>query len=306
MFRRDFWTSATAGIATGREHWQYEAVPTLYSRAESFDILDLKVVNTSADASVRPLARELLCQLQYLEDRLTRLESLTARLRPTLAPEAYRRVLSQELGNGLFRFYEVVPRTDQAFWDRLHTTVSRLSEGLELDWDGIRIHNRLILSAVLGDRREDVVRICNHRSDYSSSFPTQVTGSALLAQPRYLVELSQYDPELLPCREIDLRFVSKMTHFAWQADGRLEIGGHAYISSVDPVEGNLSIGASLVNADGGETVPLTVQRHTDQSIDWESNDNWTSYADAGFRTTIDPAVMLEGPGSGAPPSGICC
>lgn len=299
VFGREFWTSATADISTGREHWQYEAVPTLYSRAKSFDILDLKVVNTSADASVRPLARELLCQMQYLEDRLARLESLTARLRPTLAPEAYRQVLSQELSNGLFRFYEVVPRTDQAFWDRLHTTVRRLSEGLELDWDGIRIHNRLILSAVLADRREDVVRICNHRSDYNSSFPTQVTGDALLAQPKYLVELSHYEPELLPCREIDLRFVSKMTHFAWQADGRLEIGGHAYISSVDPVEGNLSIGVSLVNADGGE-VPLAVQRHTDQSIDWESNDNWTSYADAGFRTVIDPAAMLEGPGAGGP------
>ena len=298
VFRRDFWTSATAGIETGQEHWQYEAVPTLYSRAESFDVLDLKVVNTAADASVRPLAREQLCQLQYLADRLSRLESLAATLGLTLDPEAYRRALSQELGNGLFRFYEVVPRTDQAFWDLLHTTVRRLSDGLELDWDGIRIHNRLILSAVLGNRREDVVRICNHRSDYSSSFPTQVTGSALLAQPRYLVELSQYDPELLPCREIDLRFVSKMTHFAWQADGRLEIGGHAYVSSVDPGEGNLSIGASLVNANGGETVPLAVQRHPDQSIDWEANDNWTSYADAGFRTIIDPAVMLEGAGSG--------
>lgn len=300
VFGRDFWTSATADIATGRAHWQYEAVPTLYFRAESFDVLDLKVVNTSADASVRPLARELLCQMEYLDDRLTRLDSLAARLRPALAPEVYRQVLSQELGNGLFRFYEVVPRTDQAYWDRLHSTVSRLSEGLELVWDGIRIHNRLILSAVLADRREDVVRICNHRSDYSSSFPTQVTGSALLAQPQYLAELSEYDPELLQCREIDLRFVSKLTRFAWQADGRLEIGGHAYVSSVDPGEGNLSVRAALVNAGGGATVPLEVQRHTDQSIDWETNDNWTSYADAGFRTIIDPAVMLEGPGSEGP------
>ncbi|MET3949923.1 CDP-glycerol:glycerophosphate glycerophosphotransferase [Arthrobacter sp. UYEF36] len=300
VFGRDFWTYATAGIATEREHWQYEAVPTLYSRADAFDILDVKVVSTSADASVRPLARELLCQGQYLKDRLSRLESLAAGLRPILAPETFRRVLSNELGNGLFRFYEVVPRTDQAYWEMLHTTVGRLSEGLELDWDGIRIHNRLILSAVLADRREDVVRICHHRSDYNSSFPTQATGSVLLAQPKYLVELSHYDPELLPCREIDLRFVSKMTHFVWLADGRLEIGGHAYISSVDPVEGNLSILASLVNADGGETVPLAVQRHTDPSIDWESNDNWTSYADAGFRTIIDPAVMLEGLGSDGP------
>ena len=83
-----------------------------------------------------------------------------------------------------------------------------------------------------------------------------------------------------------------MTHFAWQPDGGLEIGGHAYISSVDPIEGGLSVQASLVNADTAEAVQLTVRRHSDRSIDWESNDNWTSYAEAGFRTTIDPAVML--------------
>ncbi|MGP4033795.1 CDP-glycerol glycerophosphotransferase family protein [Pseudarthrobacter sp. 1C304] len=299
VFRRDFWTEATAGISTGLQHWQYEAVPTLYSRAASFDIVDVKVFTTSADASVRPMARELLCQLDYLADRLSRLESLAAGLRPVLYPEAFRRLLSHELGNGLFRFYEVVPRTDQAYWDKLHTTVRRLSEGVELDWDDIRIHNRLILSAVLADRREDVVRICNHRSDYSSSFPTRTTGSTLEAQPQYLPELSHYEPELLSCRDIDLRLVSKMTHFAWQADGRLEIGGHAYISSVDPAAGSLTIEASLVSSGGGDAVPLAVQRHTDPSIDWESSDNWTSYADAGFRTVIDPAVMLDGV-TGAP------
>jgi CDP-glycerol glycerophosphotransferase len=292
LFARDFWTSATAAVPRDREHWQYQAVPTLYVKAQAFDILDVQVVNTSLDASVRTAAREQLCDLQYLEDRLHRLESLAAEIREVATPAVYRRALTQELGDGLFRFYEVVPRTEPAYWDRLHAVVARLSEGEELDWDVLRIHNRLILSAVMADRREDVVRICNHRSDYSSSFPTRITDAGLLAQPKYLDELSEYDAELLPCREVDLRLISKMTHFAWQANGQLEIGGHAYISSIDPLEGDLSIQASLVNADTEEAVQLTVQRHSDQSIDWESNDNWTSYAEAGFRTTIDPTVML--------------
>lgn len=300
MFSRNFWTEATADVSLDREHWQYEVVPTLYARARSFDILDLKVANTSFDASVRTPARELLCDLQYLEDRLHRLESLAAAIHQVTTPEVYRRLLSQELGNGLFQFYEVVPRTGQAYWDRLHAAVSALSEGLELDWDVIRIHNRLILSAVLADKREDVVRICSHRSDHGSSFPTQVTESGLLAQPAYLDELSSYDPELLPCRDIDLRLISKMTHFAWQADGRLEIGGYAYISSVDPIDGNLSIQVSLVKSDSDETVALEVQRHTDSSIDWESNDNWTSYSEAGFSAIVDPAVMLDGKGAAEP------
>ncbi|WP_211878089.1 CDP-glycerol glycerophosphotransferase family protein [Pseudarthrobacter albicanus] len=293
LFDRDFWISATDDIGADRHHWQFEVIPTLYSRAQSFDILDLKAVNTSSDVAIRPPVRELLCDMQYLEDRLHRLESLAAEICRTSTTEVYRRALSQELGNGLFRFYEVVPRTEQAYWDLLHATVRRLSDGQELDWEAIRIHNRLILSAVLADRREDVVRICNHRSDHSSSFPTRITDDGLVAQPRYLDELSEYDPNLLPCRDIDLRLISKMTHFAWQADGQLEIGGHAYISSVDPLEGDLSIQASLVNADTEEAVQLTVERHSDASIDWESSDNWTSYAEAGFRTTIDPAVMLD-------------
>ena len=233
-------------------------LPTLYTRAKSFDILDLKVVNTSLDSAVRPPARELICQTGYLEDRLHRLESLAAAVRGASAPEDYRRWLSEELGDGLFRYYEVVPRTGPEYWDLLHATVLRLSEGEELDWDLIRIHNRLILSAVIADKREDVVRICNHRSDYASSFPTLVTESGLLAQPLYLEELSTYDPGLLSCRDIDLRLVSKMTSFDWQDDGQLVIGGHAYISSVDPINGNLSIQASLVNASSGEAVPLAV------------------------------------------------
>lgn len=294
VFTRDFWISATADVALDREHWQYQAVPTLYTRAESFDIVDLTVVNTSLDAAVRTPERELLCQTGHLQDRLSRLESLAAVIHELSAPDTYRRWLSGELGNGLFPYYEVVPRTEPGYWDLLHATVRRLSYGQELDWDGVKIHNRLILSAVLADKREDVIRICNHRSDYNSSFPSQITESGLLAQPRYLEELSGYDPELLTCRDIDLRLISKMTHFAWQADGLLEIGGHAYISSVDPLEGNLSIMVSVVNAGSGEAVPLTVQRHSDKSIDWESNDNWTSYADAGFSAVIDPAVMLAG------------
>ena len=301
LFTRDFWISATAGVALDREHWQYEAVPTLYTSAKSFDILDLKVVNTSLDSAVRPPARELICQTGYLEDRLHRLESLAVAVRGASAPEDFRRWLSGELGDGLFRYYEVVPRTGPEYWDLLHATVLRLSEGEELDWDLIRIHNRLILSAVIADKREDVVRICNHRSDYASSFPTVVTETGLLAQPLYLEELSTYDPRLLSCRDIDLRLVSKMTSFNWQDDGQLVIGGHAYISSVDPTNGNLSIQASLVNT-SGEAVPLAVARHRDKSIDWESNDNWTSYADAGFTATIDPAVMLEENGATDPAS----
>ena len=176
LFRRDFWVSATAGVALDREHWQYEAVATLYTRAKSFDILDLKVVNTSLDSALRPPARELLCQTEYLEDRLHRLESLAAAVRSASAPEDYRHWLSEELGNGLFRYYEVVPRTAPSTGICCTATVRRLSEGEELDWDAIRIHNRLILSAVLADKREDVVRICNHRSDYASSFPTPGDG----------------------------------------------------------------------------------------------------------------------------------
>jgi len=300
LIDRDFWKSATYDVPLDRDHWQYEAVPNLYCRAKSFDILDLKVIDTSLDHAVRPPARELLCQMDYLEDRLHRLESLAATVRQFSAPDAYRGWLSEELGHGLFRYYEVVPRTEPAYWGKLYASVLRLCEGQELDWDAIRMHNRLILSAVLADKREDVVRICNHRSDYSSSFPTQVTESGLLAQPGYLDELDSHDPELLRCRDIDLRLVSKLTHFAWQADGRLEIGGFAYISSVDPIDGNLSIQASLVSADGVEVVPLLVGRHSDTAIDWESNDNWTSYAEAGFTTVIDPLLMLERAASAEP------
>ncbi len=293
IFARDFWMSATADVALDREHWQYQVVPTLYLRAQSFDILDVKVANTAVDEAVRPPAREVLCQPEYLEDRLHRLESLAGAFRELSTPEIYRRFISWELGNGLFRYYEVVPRTGPEYWDLVQASVSRLSDGIELDWDAIRIHNRLILSAVLADRREDVVRICNHRSDYSSSFPTRIAESGLVAQPRYLDELSAYDADLLACRDIDLRLISKMTRFAWRADGQLEIGGHAYVSSIDPLDGDLSIQASVVNANTEEAVQLTVQRHSDKSIDWESNDNWTSYAEAGFSAVIDPAVMLE-------------
>ena len=81
LFNREFWLSATSEISVDRYHWQYQAVATLYSRATAFDILDFKVINTSSDESVRPPQRELLCQMQYLEDRLRRLESMATEVR---------------------------------------------------------------------------------------------------------------------------------------------------------------------------------------------------------------------------------
>ena len=120
----------------------------------------------------------------------------------------------------------------------------------------------------------------------------KVTEAGLVANPLYLSELSGYDSDLLCCRETDVRLTSRMTSFNWRSDGKLEIGGHAYIPSVDPIAGNLSISASLINYVTAENVPLPVERHVDSAIDWESNDHWTSYAASGFTTLIDPAVVL--------------
>ncbi|WP_427130807.1 bifunctional glycosyltransferase/CDP-glycerol:glycerophosphate glycerophosphotransferase [Pseudarthrobacter sp. S9] len=293
IFSRKFWNAMTAAVDSTRAHWQYEAIPFAYTTAASFDIVDVKVGNTLVDAGVRVPARELLCQTEFLEDRLARLESLAATIGAATDPGSYRRWLSNELGNGLFRFYEVIPRTDGPYWQKLQSTVAGLAAGQELQWDGIRVHNRLILAAVLSDSRDNVSRICANRSDYGSSFSTKFTALGLLAQPAYLQELSSFDQDLLVCRDIDVRLVSKLTHFEWQPDGRLEIGGYAYISSVEPSAGDLTIEASLVNASGTHVVTLDVERFSDSSIDWEANDNWTSYSDAGFRTVLNPSLLLD-------------
>ncbi|WP_434612868.1 bifunctional glycosyltransferase/CDP-glycerol:glycerophosphate glycerophosphotransferase [Arthrobacter sp. A5] len=294
LFSREFWTEQVAPVAADQGHWQYEAMRVAYARATTFDLLDVKLSNTSQDDAARVVPRELLCQQQYLEDRLKRLESLAAMLGQDTSPELYQRWLSHELGIRLFRFFEVVPRTDETYWESLQSTVSRLADDHDLDWAAIPLHNRLILASVLANNRVDVERICNNRSDYGSSFATSFTDNQLLAQPAYLSELSaSFDPELLVCQDVDLRMISKLTHFTWLTDGRLEIGGHTYISSVDPVAGGMIINAALLNIDETIVLPLEVARASDPTIDWESNDNWTSYAETSFRTVIDPRQLLE-------------
>lgn len=294
VFTRSFWKRELATVSTSGQYWQHEFIHTAYLRAESFDLLPHRMCNAVGDTAAASLIREEICRRDVLQERLERTASLEKAYRESATPAQYKAWLTYELAYALFPYYEVVPRTDDVFWTIIRTSIQNFKPGENIVWDEVRLHNRLILSAVLSDSRQDVIRICVSRSDLGSSYGTVFSDGSLKAAPPYLVELdTPPDEALLVCQPVDLRVVSVLNQHEWRDDGVLSIGGFAYIPSVDPDTGQLEINAVMVDQNGAEVAPLTVERYTDSRIDWDANDNWTSYASSGFRTLIDPQLMLN-------------
>ncbi|PPB50566.1 hypothetical protein C4K88_01340 [Arthrobacter pityocampae] len=293
VFSRSFWLEALAEIETDGELWQAEFIRTAYQRAGTIDLLPRKVSDVVADLGGDTLTRDQLCSTKTLGEYLLRMTRTLTAESTEASPELMGHLLTRLIGTDLFPFYEVVPRTDDAHWSLLVNGTQELATLGPIAWEEIRLHNRLILAAVLDDNRADVVAICSSRSDLGSTFATIFDKGAVLAQPPYLRDLTQQPTEdLLSCQDVDLKITSKITGLAWEADGSLAITGHAYIPSIDPLGAGLKIEAVVMDPDGTEVRTLVVDRHRDPRIDWEANDNWTSYADSGFSTRIDPSMLL--------------
>ncbi|MCZ2403449.1 CDP-glycerol:glycerophosphate glycerophosphotransferase [Paenarthrobacter sp. Z7-10] len=293
LFARSFWLRELAEVPAGIEHWQYEITRRAYLKATSFDVLDLRFCDTTNDDGAKSPIREDLCRTDFLKARLERLGSLQREFQRHASSELYARWITQELGTDLFPYYEVVPRTDDAYWVTLQANVASIAAESSLLWTEIKLHNRLILSSVLSDSRADVEVICNSRSDYGSSFASGFSDGQLVALPPYLRALGhKFSPDLLIMEPVDLRLVSKLNHFEWREDGMLEIGGYAFISSVDPDASDMKLTAAVVARDGNAVAELTVSRLEDPRVDWEANDNWTGYKSAAFQALIDPSALL--------------
>lgn len=293
VFSRSFWLEELAGVDTDGALWQAEVVRTAYLRAATIDLLPGRISDVIGDAGSDSLTREQLCSTEILAEYLQRMTRVMAEAAGWSSPDLTDRWLTRLLGSDLFPFYEVVPRTDDSYWSVLVHGTQELAALGSIAWDDVRLHNRLILAAVLDDNRADVITICGSRSDLGSSFATAFRQGALLAQPPYLAELArQPSEELLTCQDVDLRVTSKITGLDWNDDGSLRVTGHAYIPSIDPVAGALAIEAAVIDPDGVEIQTLGVERYREPGIDWDANDNWTSYADSGFTATIDPATLL--------------
>ncbi|WP_247826370.1 bifunctional glycosyltransferase/CDP-glycerol:glycerophosphate glycerophosphotransferase [Arthrobacter antioxidans] len=293
VFSRSFWLEELTGVEFDGELWQAELVRTAYRRAGTIDLIPRKVSDVVGDRGSDVLTREQLCSPAILDEYLRRMTRVMTADAGSSSPDLAEQLLTRLLGEDLFPFYEVVPRTDDTYWSLLVLGTRELAALGPIAWHDIRLHNRLILAAVLDDNRADVVAICGSRSDLGSTFATTPDEGMLLAQPPYLPDLVQQPMKhLLACQDVDLRVTSKITELEWNVDGSLEISGHAYIPSIDPVTADLNIEAIVIDPDGAEIHTLVVERHRDPRIDWDANDNWTSYADSGFSTRIDPSMLL--------------
>ncbi|MBG6181912.1 bifunctional glycosyltransferase/CDP-glycerol:glycerophosphate glycerophosphotransferase [Arthrobacter sp. CAN_A1] len=295
VFTRTFWVNELSAIPTAGKHWQHQVLQTAYVRASTFSLVGNNLCNVTGDVGAIQPSREELCSLADVVERVDRTLALDQLFRDEISISLYRQWITYELGEALFPYYEVIPRGNDAYWESIIEGVGRLGSAELLHWEEIRLHNRLILAAVLGQNRHDATAICVSRSDLGSSFATRYEDGELVAVPAYLDELHDRPARsLLVCQPVDLRLVSVLNQFNWIEDGRLEIGGFAYISSVDPLAGDLQIEAFLVDQHGSSVIPLDIKRHQDHRIDWEANDNWTSYAASGFSAVINYHQLLEG------------
>ena len=159
----------------------------------------------------------------------------------------------------------------------------------------IDVHHRVLLSLTGEGRRNDLLLVLAELQDKGLSYntaPTQdgTAAGGLTAVPGYLLLLSNpVESSLLNLTSVDLPVATRLTRFAWAADGLLTIGGWAYLPGVDPADCVLEIGlrprgSSIVSA-------LAINREQDERVDAVAADRCRSYSGAAFTASVDTRTL---------------
>lgn len=202
--------------------------------------------------------------------------------------------LIRAFGTDLRRFYALVPREGDEYWNTLHGGVKALDHAMEADsWLALPLHHRLAASLVVDGRRDDLTAVLVDRNENGSSFRVAVHDDRLVAHPGYerLIE-KRFDAPFVVPHVSDLPLVACLDDVWCAADDVLHIAGHAYIANVDFGRNRCALTLSLVST-GAEHVVVEFEHVVDGRIDLESRDRYNSYAGSAFTAVLDPQALLD-------------
>lgn len=290
MFRRAFFTRVVGAFPPGLYEDQ-EPTAKCYL-AGTFDVLTETVYHwreRDDDSSIT----QQKADPRDLTARLVTVDRVSEVMRA--APDVVRRHWqAKTIGFDLRKYYDQVPRTDDAYWAILQPAVGRLAARMDDEaWLQVDIGDRLLALAVAQGNREAVRTVLVRRDEDTWKVHGEVEGARAVIGRDYLegleVELSD---DLRQLSSSDTRLIGRISRHGWR--GRVwHVEGYAYLSQVDLDRSPSRIGLAVVDEDGVE-VPFELEQFDDPEVDLIARDAWNTHRGSGFRASLDTDQLDAG------------
>lgn len=215
------------------------------------------------------------------------LQSLRAKLAAIGQPKDQARLI-KALGSDLRRFYALVPREGDEYWETIHRGVKALARTMDAgSWRSLPLHHRLMASLVADGHREDVGTALVDRKENGQSFRVDVHEDGLVSHVGYERLIgARFAPGFLTPTDRDLPLIAVLDRARRGADDVVLIDAHAYIGNVDFGRNRCDVTLALVSPEG-ERYPVDAIPCVEERIDLESRDRYNSYARSAFTMTLD-------------------
>ncbi|MGY1691167.1 bifunctional glycosyltransferase/CDP-glycerol:glycerophosphate glycerophosphotransferase [Geodermatophilus sp. SYSU D01105] len=292
VYRRSFWDAAGLRFQEGVLYEDQAVSAEAYAKASAFDVLpdvlyDWRVredrssisQQVATDNDLRERFGAAFASLQALRDHAS-LEVLQTRSRQLLAND-FRLSLAQ------------IGSASDDYWKILVDGVRRLFEVVPDDvWGDIYAQARALYHLVLQDDRERAERYLAAGGLVLNAWPTAVAdGRVTVALPLHDDPGAEWPAGWNELGPAQTPLVSAVREARWLDDRVLQLGGWAYVATVDLGDHTTAVELSLRSEDGTQVVPVPVESTPVEDVSRVSGHQWADLRPAGFTATFDVTTL---------------
>lgn len=294
MFRTDFWRKQIGGF---RGHIAYEDhVPMLaaYVRAERFDILSevtyrwrVREDNTSTG--------QQKASLENLLDRIAVKEEAHQLLVGEASTKVYGAWVARTLDVDFPAFLTPALTATDLYRSILAATYRTFIERCSPEALRQVRHYQKLRAWLAAEERWGALgsEIDTHRLLHGMLPRTQVADGQVLAEASDDSLLAGAPDWVLTLADYETNLEAAVEKVRWLDDTHIELQGFAFVRGVDCAQEPPTTTASLVEAATGTEVPLGIEQYATTAATRYGNNPSTQYDQAGFRTVVDVAALVE-------------
>ncbi len=298
LWRRSFWDEHALRFPEGRLHEDIPVVLPAHFKAHSVDVLSAPVYHYRLREGGAASITQRRHELRALHDRLAAIEDVSAYLRRS-EPARQRRRYERSVVAGDLRYHlDLLADADEqyrsVFLERANAFLAgadarvcdRLPAIERLKWHLVRRRRLPELLELLRFQRESAPRtpLLRRGWRYYGDFPFR--DDARLRIPRSVCRLGRRDQELaLSAHLEELSF----------DEGKLRIGGHAYVNALGAVAANSQrVAIAAVRPGRWRSLRMRVAAQELRTAPIRRGDLDTEIAWSGFRASLDPDELRAG------------
>lgn len=301
VYRRSFWVKTGLRFPEGVLYEDQVVSARAYARARTFDVVT-KVTHQWRIRDDRTSITQQHVEVADLRARLEAAFSSLAELSIDGLGEAHDVRLAQLLSNDFPLSIRAAQYADDDFWQILNDGLTRLTDGAGPGvWDRVAAQHRLSIRLVADGHREAAVEFVGLGHNNPKHSPAEISDAKVYVQfpARETLRLDRCDP-LLALAPHQIGLVGSIRQVVWRPDGRLQLGGWAYLDNVDLSDTRPVITLLLTDLDHPDRPPVSVPTTPAplSEVTVASTHRYADYENSGFTAIVDPAVLGTGHAAG--------